>query len=456
MYMDVPMNLDNSLSNEPNNTHIQIRLNNMEELKNELKTILVFGKKYIYDYERGMRNDMSPDRYRRKLNELILKIHLASNMYFQHDDKTYNIFNFNMPENNNNNLLMFFCSVNFNSTICNHIINKYGNMFDLGHINDSGETALILCIKSKMGDVALNLINKYGHLFDLGDVNENGDNALIICIKNKMDDVALKLINEHGHLFDLGHVNKNGKTALMLCIQNKMGDVALNLINYRYDPFEYDYPNMGQQDIRGQNSVGQNALDYMLSYIVYEDDDTIKPSNNKFITDNIDIISELLFFHLDKLHDDPGNELSQYYIDFFCKTRDFWRPLLEDDFEENEYIDFKKTTKNHKNKVCDDIKNFEAKPLYNDEIATVVEDQHIDYQAPVAEIYQPHQPRIFGHDVERILPPIILHSPSRRRSRSRSRSRSQEKRRRVGGKKTIHKVKSKTRKTIRRKKTIRK
>jgi len=267
-----------------------------------------------------------------------------------------------------------------------------------------------------------------------------------------MDHVASNLIDDYGNLFDLGHANHNGETALIICIKKKMFDLALNLINHReyppendHEPLEYDYTNMGQQDIRGQN-----ALDCMLSYIVYEDDNTIKPSNNKLITDNIDIISELLFFHLDKLHDDPGNELSQYYIDFFCKTRDFWRPLLADDFEENEYIDFKKTTKNHKNKVCDDIKNFEAKPLYNDEIATVVEDQHIDYQAPVAEIYQPHQPRIFGHDVERILPPIILHSPSRRRSQRRSRSRSQEKRRRVGGKKTIHKVKSKTRKTIRR------
>lgn len=382
------MNLDNSSSHEEpfieGNTRIPIRLNNMKQLQNEVKTIVVFGKKYIGDYERGIRNDMSHDEYKRKVNELILKITIASRLYLQYDDETYNIFNFNMPENNNNNLLMFFCSVNFNSTICNHIINEYGYLFDLGFVNDVGETALIICIK------------------------------------------------------------------------NQMFDVALNIVNYRHDPEVYDYPNMGMEDIRGQN-----ALDYMLSYIVYEDDSTINPKNNKMIIDNIDIISELLFFHLDKLYHDPANKLSQYYIDFFCKTRDFWRPLLEDDFEENVYIDFQKTTKKHNNKVCDDIKNFEAKPLYNDGIASAIEERHyreLPEELPVAQTYQPHQLRVFRGNVTQILPPIILDSPSRRRSRSRSRSssrsRSPQKHRRVGGKKTIHKVKSKPRKTISRK-TIR-
>jgi hypothetical protein len=207
--MDVPMNLDNfySAHEDPvieGNTHMKTRVKNMEKIKNEVETIIKYG-----------------ETHQENVNELILKIQLVSNMYFQHYDKTYNIFNYKIKNEDNNNLLMVCCSKKFNSIICNFIINKHRALFDLGHVNDNGDNALIICIKNKMDDVALNLINKHENLFDLGHVDANGDNALILCIKKKMDHVASNLIDDYGNLFNLGHVDVNGDNALILCIKKK-------------------------------------------------------------------------------------------------------------------------------------------------------------------------------------------------------------------------------------------
>ena len=105
MYMDVPMNLDNfySAHEEPvieGNTLMKTRVKNMEKIKNEVETIIKYG-----------------ETHQENVNELILKIQLVSNMYFQHYDKTYNIFNYKIKNEDNNNLLMVCCSKKFNGGV---------------------------------------------------------------------------------------------------------------------------------------------------------------------------------------------------------------------------------------------------------------------------------------------------------------------------------------------------
>ena len=199
----------------------------------------------------------------------------------------------------------------------------------------------------------------------------NGCNMLMMCCIYKIDeDFCIHIIKTYGELFELGEINEQDETALIISIKNNMFDVAAALLDYRYDPFEYDYPNSGQLD-----KYKKNAMDYMLEKINYDEDGNIDSKNNDIIIENIDIISELLRFHLNELYEEPHNNLSQSYINLFCENRDFWRPLLEEDFENDKRIDFKPTDNEHTNNVCDNI--LKAIPPYTK--ADVISTRPIDY-----------------------------------------------------------------------------
>jgi len=237
---------------------------------------------------------------------------------------------------------------------------------------------------------------------------ENGNNMLMLLCINEIDqDLCIHIIKYYGKFFELGEINEQKQTALIISIKNNMFDVAAALLDYKYDPVVYDYPNMGQLD-----EFGNTAMDYMLAKIKYDEDGkikTIKNENNDIIIENIDIIAELLRFHLNELYDEPHNKVSQFYINLFCKYRDFWRPLLEEDFKNdddddddnvNNFIDFKQSDNEHTNKVCDDI--LKAIPEYTktDVISTIPKEPrpmaegkrtHDEMDMPSATEIQPNQ-----------------------------------------------------------------
>ena len=279
--------------------NVLIYVNNRDELVGPIQKIRRKITKYLHN------KDKTTTEYIRKMDEIKLLILNSSRLRYHNyinDDEYYNENIFNVPIIDGNNMLMLLCINEIDQDLCIHIIKYYGELFELGEINDQEETALIISIK------------------------------------------------------------------------NNMFDVAAALLDYRYDPVVYDYPNMGQLD-----KFEKTALDYMLAKINFDDEGNIKNENNDIIIENIDIISELLRFHLNELYDEPDNKLSQYYINLFCEYRDFWRPLLEEDFENdddddddvNKFIDFKQTDNEHINKVCDDI--LKAIPSYTkaDVISTI-------------------------------------------------------------------------------------
>ena len=120
----------------------------------------------------------------------------------------------------------------------------------------------------------------------------NGCNMLMMCCIYKIDeDFCMYIIKKYGELFELGEINEQDETALIISIKNDMFDVAAALLDYR----------------------------------------------------------------LNELYEEPHNNLSQSYINLFCENREFWGPLLEEDFENDKRIDFKPTNNEHTNKVCDNI-----------------------------------------------------------------------------------------------------
>jgi len=246
-----------------------------------------------------------------------------------------------------------------------------------------------------------------------------GCNMLMLLCINKIDeDLCIHIIKYYGNFFELGETNNNYETALIISIKNNMFDVAAALLDYKYDPEVYDYPNMGQLD-----ELKNTALDHMLAKIKYDDDGNIKNENNDIIIENIDIISELLRFHLNALYDEPHNKVSHFYINLFCKYRDFWRPLLEEDFinddddddnnNVNNFIDFKQSDNEHTNKVCDDILN--AAPYKKADVISTksieeIENEEIEMPSAMdAELVKNEGSEIQGDRVITKVPLIIIH-----------------------------------------------
>jgi hypothetical protein len=98
----------------------------------------------------------------------------------EHTDEEENIFTLTMT-NGGNNLLLYCCKKNIPS-LCNYIIDNYGDIFDIGAINHAKETALIISIQNNMFDVAENLIS-CSYLDDftepnIGQIDNNNKNAL--------------------------------------------------------------------------------------------------------------------------------------------------------------------------------------------------------------------------------------------------------------------------------------
>lgn len=138
------------------------------------------------------------------------------------------------------------------------LILKHCDKCCIGHVTDSGSTALIYAINGELPDVAIALL-KTG-LSNPGHIDNGGCVALNYACDNKLSEVALMLIatglakpetinvyrntplmgacfNEMEEVAlalisvsNVGNINDHGATALMYAVQNKMTKVALALI----------------------------------------------------------------------------------------------------------------------------------------------------------------------------------------------------------------------------------
>ena len=90
---------------------------------------------------------------------------------------------FNVPIIRGYNMLMLLCNYKIDEDLCIHIIENYGELFELGETNEKKETALIISIKNNMFDVAAALID-YRHdpfVYDypnMGQLDNSKKNAL--------------------------------------------------------------------------------------------------------------------------------------------------------------------------------------------------------------------------------------------------------------------------------------
>jgi hypothetical protein len=214
-----------------------------------------------------------------------------------------------------------------------------------------------------------NIVNTLGEIIGFRDINifiiqsqnSNFNNMFMLCCSFDIidEDFCIHILSEYNSLFDLQSANNDKNNALILSIQSNKFNVARKLLDFGVDSEE-------------MNHSGNTALDYILVKIKYDE-------NTNWITETIiSIIARLLKVHLDNLNyeEDIDNERqykndnTQRYIDYFCKYREFWRPLLEQYFINDEKIDFKKSEKGYTNKVCDEVLksnpiNMEAKVTYS-------------------------------------------------------------------------------------------
>jgi len=217
-----------------------------------------------------------------------------------------------------------------------------------------------------------NIVNTLGvnigfrdiNIFNIQSPHSNYNNMFMLCCSfDKIDeDFCIHILSEYNSLFDLQSVNNDKDNALILSIQTNKFNVARQLLDFGVDSEE-------------MNDSGNTALDYILAKIKYDE-------NTNWIRESetiISIIARLLKVHLDNLNyvdvDDDDkrqykNDNTQRYIDYFCKYREFWGPLLEQYFIDDEKIDFKKSENGYTNKVCDEVLksnpiNMEAKVTYS-------------------------------------------------------------------------------------------
>jgi ankyrin repeat protein len=158
------------------------------------------------------------------------------------------------PESGNT-LLMEAC--NKNLPIISEKLCEDDNI-DINHINNDGETALMLACKNKMEKTLSIMFDLYGNNVNVGQVSNDGNTALIYACGNNMPDIAFTIFNTKKS--NEGQSNKYGYTALLFCCinYNKMLDFAIELI-------KKGKPNAGQTI----KDKGINALMLCIEYNLY-------------------------------------------------------------------------------------------------------------------------------------------------------------------------------------------
>ena len=168
------------------------------------KLVLLFQNtiKYINDYL------VNPNYSKYVKNMDTIKSQFITNTRFtsinEHTDEQENILT--LTQNDGNNLLLFCCKKNI-PNLCNYIIDKYGDRFDIGAINDAKETALIISIRNNMFDVASNLIScSYADDYtepNIGQIDNNNKNALDYMLeKVKVDENNKIQISQNSIIVD--------------------------------------------------------------------------------------------------------------------------------------------------------------------------------------------------------------------------------------------------------------
>lgn len=86
----------------------------------------------------------------------------------------------------------------------------------LSEIIQQGNNLFLYCCIHKLTPVCEFILENYTNLFNIGEKNHNYQTALIICIKNNMFDVAISIFEDDDDYdsANLGQIDKYGKTAM--------------------------------------------------------------------------------------------------------------------------------------------------------------------------------------------------------------------------------------------------
>jgi ankyrin repeat protein len=126
--------------------------------------------------------------------------------------------------------LILACSRSMSDVVAILLIKTFGDKCNPQQVNRYGNTALIWACYMSMSDVATLLITSFGDKCNPQQLDSSGCTALMWACHMAMSDVAVLLITTFGDKCNPQQVNDDGKTALLLACDNSMSDVATLLI----------------------------------------------------------------------------------------------------------------------------------------------------------------------------------------------------------------------------------
>jgi hypothetical protein len=107
---------------------------------------------------------------------------------------------------------------------------KHPDKCKLDHVNEHGNTALILACYNNMKEVALEIL-KHPDKCKLDKVNKYGNTALILACKKEMTEVASALL-KYNKMCSITHIDENCNTALFYAQKNNMTNVIDTFYKY--------------------------------------------------------------------------------------------------------------------------------------------------------------------------------------------------------------------------------
>ena len=112
-----------------------------------------------------------------------------------------------------------------------HAIEAYAHACNVAHVNDKGQTALMLACKGWSDNVLVKLIETFGSNCNVGQVDNNGNTTLIEACRFNDSSKATKLIETFSNACMPGHANNFGNTALMVAVDTtcQHGDSIANV-----------------------------------------------------------------------------------------------------------------------------------------------------------------------------------------------------------------------------------
>ena len=172
------------------------------------------------------------------------------------DDDDYDEDTIFTVTNRNGNNLLLYCCISELRLLCNHIIEKYSHLFNIGKTNDKFETALIISIKKNMFDVANNLLAKPGA--NLGQEDGYRNTALALMLEKPEYDAKENTLTLH-----LNRINTNNYIEIIL----KLLQFYADKVNSERSQIDHRGHTLGHIIVTNNYKTLQNYIDLICADI---------------------------------------------------------------------------------------------------------------------------------------------------------------------------------------------